>query len=71
MLDDCQKEYKDYLKEAISFMDSKGVIAGQPLGSWWDSHSSCILIGCDERTSSEDISALVTVIEEWIEEVSN
>ena len=56
---------------AISFMDSKGVIAGQPLGSWWDSYSSCILIGCDERTSSEDISALVTVIEEWIKEVSN
>ena len=58
-------------EEAISFMDSKGVIAGHPLGSWWDSHSSCILIGCDERTSSEDISALVTVIEEWIKEVSN
>jgi len=58
-------------EEAISFMDSKGVIAGHPLGSWWDSYSSCILIGCDERTSSEDISALVTVIEEWIKEVSN
>ncbi len=58
-------------EKAISFMDSKGVIAGHPLGTWWDSHSSCILIGCDERTSSEDISALVTVIEEWTKEVSN
>ena len=56
-------------EKAVSFMDSEGVIAGLPLGLWWASHSSCILIGCDERTSSSDISSLVSVVKKWIEEV--
>jgi hypothetical protein len=52
-------------------MDSEGVIAGLPLGLWWESHSSCILIGCDERTSLSDISSLVSVVKKWIKEVIN
>jgi len=58
-------------EQAIAFMDSKGVIAGFPLGLWWESHSSCILVGCDERTSDNDISSLVSVVNEWISEVMN
>ncbi len=58
-------------EKAVSFMDSEGVIAGLPLGLWWESHSSCILIGCDERTSPSDISSLVSVVKKWIEEVIN
>ena len=56
-------------EKAVSFMDSEGVIAGLPLGLWWASQSSCILIGCDERTSSSDISSLVSVVKKWVEEV--
>jgi hypothetical protein len=52
-------------------MDSEGVIAGFPLGLWWESHSSCILIGCDERTSHSDISSLVSAVKKWIKEVIN
>ena len=58
-------------EEAVLFMDSKGVIAGLPMGLWWESHSSSILIGCDERTSESDISSLVSAIKEWIKEVKN
>jgi glycine dehydrogenase subunit 1 len=58
-------------EKAVSFMDSEGVIAGLPLGLWWESHSSCILIGCDERTSPSDISSLVSVVKKWIKEVIN
>ena len=56
-------------EDAVSFMDSKGVMAGLPLGKWWDSMSSCLLIGCDERTSESDISSLVLAVEDWISEV--
>jgi glycine dehydrogenase subunit 1 len=58
-------------EKAVSFMDSEGVIAGFPLGLWWESHSSCILIGCDERTSHSDISSLVSAVKKWIKEVIN
>jgi glycine dehydrogenase subunit 1 len=58
-------------EQAIAFMDSKGVIAGFPLGLWWESYSSCILVGCDERTTDNDISSLVSVVNEWINEVMN
>jgi len=58
-------------EKAVAFMDSKGVIAGLPMGVWWESHSSSILIGCDERTSESDISSLVLVVKEWIKEVAN
>ena len=58
-------------EKAVSFMDSKGVIAGFPMGLWWESHSSSILVGCDERTSESDISSLVLAIKEWIKEVKN
>ena len=56
--------------DAVSFMDSKGVMAGLPLGKWWDSMSSCLLIGCDERTSESDISSLANAIEDWVSEVN-
>jgi len=55
--------------DAVTFMDSQGVMAGLPLGEWWGDMSSCLLIGCDERTSESDISSLVSAIEEWIKEV--
>jgi len=58
-------------EKAISFIDSKGVIGGLPLSLWWESHSSCILVGCDERTSESDISLLVSAIKEWVKEVEN
>ena len=56
--------------DAVAFMDSKGVMAGLPLGQWWNDMSSCLLVGCDERTSETDISSLVTVIEDWIKGVN-
>jgi glycine dehydrogenase subunit 1 len=56
-------------EDAVAFMDSKGVMAGLPLGQWWNEMSSCLLIGCDERTSESDISSLVSAIKEWIMEV--
>ena len=55
-------------EEAVAFIDSKGVIAGLPLGRWWNDMSSCLLVGCDERTSMSDISSLAIAIEDWIRE---
>ena len=45
--------------DAVAHMDAAGVLGGFPMGEWWDSMSSCLLIGCDERTTTSDIDALV------------
>jgi glycine dehydrogenase subunit 1 len=55
--------------DALLFMDEKGVLGGFDLGEWWESNSSCLLIGCDDRTSQSDIDALVEVLSSWIEVV--
>ena len=51
-------------------MDAAGVLGGFPMGEWWDSMSSCLLIGCDERTTQSDVDALVSALTAWVEEVS-
>ncbi|MAK78007.1 MAG: aminomethyl-transferring glycine dehydrogenase [Euryarchaeota archaeon] len=56
--------------EAVAYMDRAGVLGGLDLGQWWDSMSSCLLIGCDERTSQSDIDALVSVLTSWTKEVN-
>ena len=56
--------------DAVAHMDAAGVLAGFPMGEWWDSMSSCLLIGCDERTTTSDIDALVSALSAWVEEVS-
>ena len=56
--------------DAVAYMDSVGVLGGFPMGDWWESMSSCLLIGCDERTTKSDIDALVSSLSEWVEEVS-
>jgi hypothetical protein len=50
-------------------MDASGVLGGFDMGEWWDSMSTCLLIGCDERTSKSDIEALVKALGDWIAEV--
>jgi len=56
--------------DAVAHMDASGVLGGFPMGEWWDSMSSCLLIGCDERTKQSDIDALVSALTAWVEEVS-
>lgn len=56
--------------DAVAHMDAAGVLGGFPMGEWWDSMSSCLLIGCDERTTASDIDALVYALSAWVEEVS-
>ena len=55
---------------AVAHMDAAGVLGGFPMGEWWDSMSSYLLIGCDERTTQSDIDALVSALTAWVEEVS-
>ena len=57
-------------KKALAHMDRVGVLGGLDMGEWWDSMSTCLLIGCDERTSQTDIDALVSALSSWAEEVS-
>ena len=57
-------------KKALAHMDRAGVLGGLDIGEWWDSMSTCLLIGCDERTSQTDIHALVSALSSWAEEVS-
>lgn len=57
-------------KKALAHMDRAGVLGGLDMGEWWDSMSTCLLIGCDERTSQTDIDALVSALSSWAEEVS-
>ena len=56
--------------DAVAHMDAAGVLGGFPMGEWWDSMSSFLLIGCDERTTKSDIDALVSALSAWVEEVS-
>ena len=56
--------------DAVAHMDKAGVLGGFPMGEWWDSMSSCLLIGCDERTTTSDIDALVYALSTWVKEVS-
>ena len=56
--------------DAVAHMDAAGVLGGFPMGEWWDSMSACLLIGCDERTTTSDIDALVSALSAWVEEVS-
>ena len=56
--------------DAVAHMDAAGVLGGFPMGEWWDSMSSCLLIGCDERTTQSDIEALVSALTAWVEEES-
>ena len=53
--------------DALAHLDSEGVLGGLDLGVWWDSMSSCLLIGADERTSDSDIDALVAGLSSWLE----
>jgi glycine cleavage system pyridoxal-binding protein P len=55
---------------AVAHMDDAGVLGGFALGEWWESMSTCLLIGCDERTSQTDIDALVAALSSWVAEVS-
>ena len=55
--------------DALLFMDERGVLGGFDLGEWWNSKSSHLLIGCDERTSQSDIDALVEALSSWIKVV--
>ncbi len=55
--------------DALAHLDSKGVLGGLDLGVWWDSMSTCLLIGADERTSESDIDALVAGLSSWLEGV--
>ena len=57
--------------DAVAHMDAAGVLGGFPMGQWWDSMSSCLLIGCDERTTESDIDSLVSALSAWVEEVSS
>jgi len=54
-------------RDALSHMDNLGVTAGFDLGNWWGDKSSWILVGCDERTSESDISALKEGLSSWME----
>ena len=56
--------------DALAHMDTAGVLGGFPMGEWWDSMPSCLLIGCDERTTTSDIDSLVSALSDWVEEVS-
>ena len=56
--------------DAVAHMDKAGVLGGFPMGEWWGSMSSCLLIGCDERTTTSDIDALVSALSAWVKEVS-
>ncbi len=51
--------------DALRSMDAAGVLGGFDLGRWWESMSDCLLIGCDESTSEEDIKALTEALGGW------
>ena len=54
--------------DAVAHMDRAGVLGGLAIGEWWDSMSTYLLIGCDERTSQSDIDALVHALSSWVKE---
>ena len=53
-------------EDALRSMDEDGVLGGLDLGRWWESMSDCLLVGCDEGTSEEDIEALALAMSKWI-----
>ena len=55
---------------ALERMDEMGVLGGFDLGRWWKSAENSILIGCDERTSDDDIRMLTDCLRVVIEEVA-
>jgi len=57
--------------EALASMDEAGVLGGFDLGRWWKQMSDSLLIGCDERTSREDILALRDSLSKWVSEVKS
>ena len=57
-------------KNALERMDEMGVLGGFDLGRWWKSAENSILIGCDERTSDDDIRMLTDCLRVVIEEVA-
>ena len=48
-----------------------GVMGGFDLSQWWGSMHDCLLIGCDERTTEEDIEILSSALASSISEVSS
>tara|TARA_A200000159_G_C6992827_1_gene202380 strand:+ start:121 stop:474 length:354 start_codon:yes stop_codon:yes gene_type:complete len=56
-------------RETLDLMDSKGVMGGFDLSRWWGSMGDCLLIGCDERTTKEDIESLTSALALSISEV--
>ena len=56
--------------DALTHLDSEGVLGGLDLGVWWDFMSTCLLIGADERTSESDIDSLVAGLSSWLEGTS-
>ena len=42
-------------KAALERMDRHGVTGGFDLSRWWGSMDNALLIGCDERTSMDDM----------------
>ena len=52
-------------------MDRHGVTGGFDLSRWWASMNNALLIGCDERTSMDDIRKLSESLEKAIKEGSH
>ena len=53
-------------RETLERMDSLGVTGGFDLSQWWETMDDCLLIGCDERTTRDDIEMLTSVLAESI-----
>jgi glycine dehydrogenase subunit 1 len=56
---------------ALERMDRHGVTGGFDLSRWWASMNNALLIGCDERTSMDDIRKLSESLEKAIKEGSH
>ena len=56
---------------ALERMDRHGVTGGFDLSRWWGSMDNALLIGCDERTSMDDIRKLSESLEKAIKEGSH
>ena len=57
-------------REALERMDSMGVLGGFDLSQWWSTMGDCLLIGCDERTTKEDIERLCSALTASLMEAS-
>jgi len=56
---------------ALERMDRNGVTGGFDLSRWWGPMDNALLIGCDERTSMDDIRKLSESLEKAIKEGSH